>query len=51
MSNTTWDKLVSGDEISRVKRERNTPYIAKTIYVSSLEDEEADNWVLLNKKR
>ena len=51
MSNTTWDKLVSGDEISRVKRERNTPYIAKTIYVSSLEDEEADNWVLLNKMK
>lgn len=51
MSNTTWDKLVSGDEISRVKRERNIPYIAKTIYASSLEDEEADNWVLLNKMK
>lgn len=51
MNNTTWDKLVSGDEILRVKRERNIPYIVKTIYASSLEDEEADNWVLLNKMK
>lgn len=51
MSSTTWDRLVSGDEIARVKRKRNIPYLSKTIYASSLEDEEANHWIFLNKMK
>ena len=48
MSNTTWERLVSGDEIVRVKRERAVPYISKTIFASSLDDERAEGWELLS---
>lgn len=48
MGNTTWDRIVSGDELKQIKRQRNMQYIAKTIYLSSLEDEEEDGWELLN---
>lgn len=49
MGNTTWDRLVSGDEIASVKRLRNIPYVVKTIYESSLLDEQEDGWELLSK--
>lgn len=49
MSNSTWDRLVYGDEIQRVKRERSVPYITKTIFASSLEDEKSEGWELLSE--
>ena len=48
MSSTTWDRLVYGDEIQRVKREKSVPYVTKTIYASSLEDEQDEGWELLS---
>ena len=51
MSNTTWDRLVYGDEVQRVKRERSVPYITKTIFASSLADEQADGWELLSEMK
>ena len=51
MSNTTWDRLAYGDDIQRVKRERSVPYITKTIYASSLNDEMADGWEFLSEMK
>ena len=51
MSNTTWDRLVYGDEIQRVKREKSVTFISKTIFASSLEDEKADGWELLTEMK
>ena len=51
MSNTTWDRLVYGDEIQRVKREKSVTFISKTIYASSFEDEKADGWELLSEMK
>ena len=51
MSNTTWDRLVYGDEIQRVKREKSVPYVTKTIFASSLEDEQADGWEVLSEMK
>ncbi len=51
MSNTTWDRLVYGDEIQRVKREKSVPYVTKTIFASSLEDEQAEGWELLSEMK
>jgi DNA sulfur modification protein DndB len=51
MSNTTWDRLVYGDEIQRVKREKSVTFISKTIYTSSFEDEKADGWELLSEMK
>lgn len=51
MEKTTWDRLVYGDEIQRVKRERSVPYLSKTVFVSSLEDEKNDGWELLSKTK
>ena len=51
MSNSTWDRLVYGDEIQRVKRERSVPYITKTIFASSLEDEKSEGWELLSEMK
>ena len=48
MSNTTWDKLINEDEIQKVKKARNVPYITKTIFASSLEDEMSEGWELLS---
>ena len=48
MSNTTWNKLVSGDEIYKVRRERSVPYTSKTIYASSYEDEKIEGWEFLS---
>lgn len=48
MSNTTWDKLINEDEIQKVKKTRNVPYITKTIFASSLEDEMSEGWELLS---
>ncbi len=47
MSKTTWERLVSEDELKRAKRERNTPFYTKTIFRSSLEDESAEGWAFL----
>ena len=43
-SNTTWDKLIYEDEIPKVKSARNVPYMIKTIFASSLEDERSEGW-------
>ena len=51
MSNTTWDRLVYGDEIQWVKREKSVPYVTKTIFASSLEDEQSDGWELLSEMK
>lgn len=51
MSNTTWDRLVYGEEIQKIKKEKNIPYVTKTIFVSSLEDEEAEGWELLSEMK
>ena len=51
MSNTTWERLVEGDEIQRVKRERSTTFISKTIFASSLEDERSEGWELLSETK
>ena len=51
MSNTTWDKLVYNEEIQRVKRERSVPFISKTIFASSLEDEQLEGWVFLSEMK
>ena len=51
MSSTTWDRLVYGDEIQRVKREKSVPYVTKTIYASSLEDEQDEGWELLSRMK
>ncbi len=48
MSNTTWDKLVSENEIQKVKKARSVSYITKTIFASSLEDEKLDGWDILS---
>lgn len=48
MSKTTWDRIVTGDELKRAKRERNTPFFTKTIFRSSLEDEAEDGWEFLS---
>lgn len=34
MSKTTWDRIVTGDELKRAKRDRNTPFYTKTIFRS-----------------
>ncbi|MBP5435780.1 DGQHR domain-containing protein [bacterium] len=49
MGKTTWERLVCDEDIQRVKRERSIPFLAKTIFASSLEDEESDGWELLSK--
>lgn len=51
MSKTTWDKLVSGEEIKRIKRERSIPYVTKSIFTSSLEDEREEGWELLSEMK
>ena len=48
MSKTTWERIVTGDELKRAKRERNTPFYTKTIFRSSLEDEAEDGWEFLS---
>ncbi len=48
MNNTTWDKLISQEEIQKVKKRRSIPYIAKTIFASSLEDERSEGWEILS---
>lgn len=48
---TQWERLVSGDELAKIKRERNIPYITKTIFRSSLEDEMEDGWELFNEMK
>lgn len=48
MSKTTWDRLVTGDELKRAKRDRNIPFYTKTIFRSSLEDEAEDGWEFLS---
>ena len=47
MSKTTWDRIVTGDELKRAKRERNTPFYTKIVFRSSLEDEAEDGWAFL----
>ena len=49
MGKTTWDRLVSEDELQRVKRERAVPFLTKTVFLSSLEDEKAEGWELLSQ--
>ena len=44
MSETTWDRLISGDELKTIKRSRGIPFISKTIFASSLDDEKEDGW-------
>ena len=51
MGKTTWDKLVSGDEIQRVKKERSISFLSKTVFTSSLEDEKAEGWELFAETR
>ncbi len=48
MSKTTWDRIVTGNELKQAKRERNTPFYTKTIFRSSLEDEVEDGWEFLS---
>lgn len=47
MSN--WDKLVSEDDLDRVKRERKKPYIDKKIRRDSLPGLEKEGWELLSE--
>lgn len=48
MNNTTWDRLVTGDEIKCIKKTRAIPYECKTIFASALEDYKDLGWELLN---
>ncbi|HIT26452.1 MAG TPA: DGQHR domain-containing protein [Candidatus Ornithoclostridium excrementipullorum] len=48
MGNTNWDKLISGEEIKKVKKIRSVPYMTKTIFASSLEDEKSEGWDVLS---
>lgn len=48
MSNTTWDKLINEAEMQKVKKARSVPYITKTIFASSLEDERLEGWEILS---
>ena len=48
MSNTTWDKLINEDEIQKVKKTKSVPYMTKTIFASSLEDEKSEGWEILS---
>ena len=49
MSRTTWERIVTGDEMKRAKKERNIPFYTKTIFRSSLEDEVEDGWEFLSE--
>lgn len=52
MRETNWENIiVSPEEIKRIKREKSVPYTTKTIFRSSLEDEEEEGWVLLSEMK
>lgn len=44
MSKTTWERIASGEELKNIRRTRSIPFVSKTIYASSLEDEKEDGW-------
>lgn len=50
MKCTNWDHIITlPEEVAKVKREKSIPYITKTIFRSSLEDEMEDGWELLSE--
>jgi hypothetical protein len=51
MSNTTWNKLITGDEINFIKRTRKIPYETKNIFTSSLDDEKENGWEFLSQMK
>ena len=52
MNNTNWDHVITlPEEVSRVKREKSVPYISKTIFRSSLEDEIEEGWEVLSEAK
>lgn len=46
---TNWDKLVTGEELIKVKRTRSVDYLSKTIFLSSLSDEQEDGWKFMSE--
>lgn len=51
MGKTTWDRIAQGDELKLIKRSRSLPFLSKTVYVSSLEDEKEDGWEFLSSMK
>lgn len=49
MSKTTWDRIVTEDELKQAKKARNTPFYTKTIFRSSLADEAEEGWEFLSE--
>ena len=48
MSETKWEHIVTGEELTKIKRTKNVPYISKTIFASSLDDEKEEGWEFLS---
>ena len=46
---TNWNNLVVGDELVKVKRSRSVDYLSKTIFLSSLSDEQEDGWKFMSE--
>lgn len=49
MGMTTWDKIVSGNELAKVEKRRKLPYITEDIFPSGLQDAENEGYVLLRE--
>ena len=47
MGKTTWEYIVTGDELKRIQREREKTFYTKSIFRSSLADEAEDGWEFL----
>lgn len=46
---TNWDKLVTGDDLAKAKRTRSVDFLSKTIFLSSLADEQQDGWKFMSQ--
>jgi DNA sulfur modification protein DndB len=46
---TNWENLVTGEELVKAKRTRSVDYLSKTIFLSSLSDEQEDGWKFMSE--